>query len=482
MKNLKSLFWRNFLVYSCMLLGVFIIFGSSFIILVDKYSSAEKQATLNRTAKRAAELTSVVVNNSHYMTEQLYVLGISLLASDSGSNIIVCNTQGESVYFVMSDGTFVNQTVSVPSEVLVGIMNSGDYSSVSTLNGIFSSAMFIVGTPVFPKNSSIPAGAVFVALSTEHTTNLLLMILKIFVYGIIISLLVSLSVSYVLTAYLVHPLRTMANAAKSFSQGDFSVRVPVSPKRNDEISALAISFNNMATSLEHTEEQRRGFVANVSHDLKTPMTTIQGFVDGIIDGTIPPDKQTEYLERVSAETKRLSRLAVRMLDMSKIECGGIVLNKSVFDICEMTSQIILNFEQILTSKNVDVSLDLPDSMQITADRDTLFQVVYNLVDNAVKFVPENGTLHIKISQSQRILNFSISNSGDCIPSEDLPYIFDRFYKADHSRGLNKKGSGLGLYIAKSIINLHGGTITAESADNLTSFSFKIPTDGHTEII
>lgn len=482
MKSLKSLFWKNFLVYSCMLLGVFIVFGSSFIILVDRYSSAEKQSTLNRTAGRAAQLTSVIAESSHYMTEQLYILGISLLASDSGSNIIVCNTLGESVYFVLSDGSFVNKSVSVPSEAARSVLENGSFSTVSTFNGIFSSSMFIVGTPVFAKNSTTPAGTVFVALSTEHTTNLLLMVTKIFIYGIVISLLVSLSVSYVLTAYLVRPLRTMASAAKSFSNGDFSVRVPVSSKQNDEVAALAISFNNMAASLEHNEEQRRGFVANVSHDLKTPMTTIQGFVDGIIDGTIPPEKQTEYLERVSAETKRLSRLAMRMLDMSRIECGGVVLNKTQLDICEMTSQIILNFEQILTSKNVDVKLDLPDSQQVTADRDTLFQVIYNLVDNAVKFVPNGGSLSIKISHSQKVLNFSISNSGDCIPPDDLPYIFDRFYKADHSRGLNKKGSGLGLYIAKSVINLHGGTISASSADGITTFSFKIPTDGHTEIV
>lgn len=253
----------------------------------------------------------------------------------------------------------------------------------------------------------------------------------------------------------------MSRAAKSFALGQFDVRVPVIG--HDEVAELAVAFNNMAASLERLEETRRTFLANVSHDLRTPMTSIGGFIDGILDGTIPPEKHTEYLTRCSNEVKRLSRLVSTLLDITRIQAGERKFSKTSFDICEMAREIITSFEKRIEAKNLDVEFECEnDKMLAFADRDAIYQVIYNICDNAVKFSREGGKYRIRITSKDKKINVSVYNEGQGIPEEDLAIVFDRFYKSDKSRGLDKSGVGLGLYIAKTIIDAHGEEIKVRS--------------------
>lgn len=236
------------------------------------------------------------------------------------------------------------------------------------------------------------------------------------------------------------------------------------------------AFNRMAASLSLQESSRRSFVANVSHELKTPMTTIGGFIDGILDGTIEPERQNHYLRIVSDETKRLSRLVTSMLNMSKIEAGELQLQPKRFDLCREIFDTMLNFEQIIDRKHIEVvGLDTLRPTYIFADRDMLHQVIYNLVDNAVKFT-ENGTIGVAVEQTQENTTVSIRNTGTTgISSEELSRVFERFYKVDKSRSYDTKGAGLGLYICKTIIEMHGGTISAQSdGSEYVEFSFTLP--------
>ena len=235
-------------------------------------------------------------------------------------------------------------------------------------------------------------------------------------------------------------------------------------------------MNSMAQSLSALEYSRRSFVANVSHELKTPMTTIGGFIDGILDGTISQDEEERYLKIVSNEVKRLARLVSSMLNLSKIEAGELSLNLKKVDISKLIFSTLLSFEQLINNKSIDIrGLDTMDSIKVNADEGLLGQVLYNLIDNAVKFTEEGGYIDVRTEKSHDITTVTIRNSGAGVPADEIERIFERFYKVDKSRGLDTKSTGLGLYIVKSIVEMHGGTVEASSElGKYTQFKFTIP--------
>lgn len=298
--------------------------------------------------------------------------------------------------------------------------------------------------------------------------------LNIFLVSALITFAVAIIAIGIYTYYMVKPLRQIAFAAHKFGQGDFSTRVKV--KSRDEIGQLADEFNNMAESLCSSENIRRSFIANVSHELKTPMTTIAGFIDGILDGTIPPEKQNYYLKIVSDEVRRLSRLVRSMLDLSKIDNGELKLNYQNFDFVSTLISALVTFEAEIERKNIEIrGLEDMQSVYIDGDADLIHQVVYNLIENAVKFVNENGYIQFIINDLPDKTEFAIINSGHGIDKNDLGLVFDKFYKTDKSRSIDKKGMGLGLYLVKTIIGLHGGKITVSSEINkYCRFDFYIP--------
>jgi len=270
------------------------------------------------------------------------------------------------------------------------------------------------------------------------------------------------------------PLDEMTAAARRFAHGDFSVRVR-EDKGTDELAALTSSFNNMADSLERSEKQRNEFIANVSHELKTPMTTIAGFADGILDGTIPKEQEDKYLATIADETRRLSRLVRHMLSLSRMESQGSDLTKRRdFDLNELIIRTLLSFDGRTEEKGLDMQLQLPeDHMSVTADPDSITQVLYNLLDNAVKFASEGTAVTISLWKQGGKAYVSVKNRGETIPADDLPLIFDRFHKSDRSRSLDRDGVGLGLYLVKSILDAHNEDIAVTSRDGVTDFVFTL---------
>jgi len=279
---------------------------------------------------------------------------------------------------------------------------------------------------------------------------------------------------YFLSERIIGPLKHMSRAAKSYATGNFDIRIPV--EGNDEVAELAAAFNQMANGLQNLENMRRSFLANVSHDLKTPMTTIAGFIDAILSGAIPPENQTEYLERIKEEVLRLSRLVRQLLDLSRIQAGDRKIEPVTFDICEVARQIVLSFEQRIEEKRLCVEFDCEnENINVLADKDAIHQILYNLCDNAVKFSREGGRYRIRIETKDKKAYVSVYNEGQGIAKEDLPFVFERFYKSDKSRGLDKTGVGLGLFISKTIIDAHRETITVDSEQgNYCEFTFTLP--------
>jgi len=479
---MKSLFWKNFVIYALVIVISFSVLSGAFIIQTSRFSLKEKESSVERTVDRAVESTLTYLEIKQLVRsilpgwggqyEQSYRVNMEQLASDIGGIIFVSDTSGELLYVATDHGCYPQMGGSVPQKASGSVSDTGSYSGTDTFGGYFSTMHFVRGKAVKAKDGSNMA-MIFVSIPANTTAELFMNLRTTFAVMILVVLLMTLVVTLLVVRTTVKPLKQIADTASSFARGDFSVRVPL-PKPQDELYEMTRSFNQMADALENMEENRRELIASVSHDLRTPMTTIAGFVDGILDGTIKPEKQAYYLNIISEEVKRLSRLANSMLQASRYEASDAVIPKTTFDISEMLRRIVISFQQKLDDKKVDLQLDIPDSLAVSADRDGMFQVVYNLVDNAVKFADQGGKVTVYLSNRGGTVQFNIVNTGSEIEPEQLKHIFERFYKGDRSRQTSRAGAGLGLYIVKTIINRHGGDVVARSGNGKTEFCFTVP--------
>ena len=267
------------------------------------------------------------------------------------------------------------------------------------------------------------------------------------------------------------PIRQINEAVQAFAHGDFDRRVTIAGA--DEAAQLAQSFNSMAEELGRLDQSRRSFVANVSHELRSPMTCIQGYVQGMLDGTIREDEREKYLGTVLSETQRLTKLVSELLDLSRFESGKFPLEKTRFDIDELILGILFKYERRIEDKGIDVEISFKEQpCYVLADVARITQVITNLIDNAVKFAAEKGQIVIWTHVVDALCYVTVKNDGAGIPAEDLPFVFERFYKVDkaHTSG---GGTGLGLAIAKRIVEQHGQTISVSSAGGMISFVFTL---------
>ena len=270
-----------------------------------------------------------------------------------------------------------------------------------------------------------------------------------------------------------HPISQMTEVVRDFSHGDLSRRITV--KGSDELSNLGSTFNTMADELNTLEEARRSFVANVSHELRSPLTGMRGFLEAMADGTIPPEERDGYIEIVLDENRRMTVMVNDLLDLARIESGQYKITPTVFDANELIRRTVITFETRISQKSFEVGIDLPeDPVYVEADDSRIAQVLHNLVDNAVKYTPEGGRLGIGCTAERHIARIWVENSGPGIPESDLPHVFDRFYKAEKAHTPSgTSGTGLGLSIAKLIIDQHGQEMTASSRPGLTRFEFTL---------
>ena len=464
----------------------FLLLGIILTLTISSYWYHEKHTALETRAENVSEyigmnLKSMPIDpnkkvdfiwaNDNY-TKYLE-RSLSIYADDVDSDIIVVDNECRVVMSVSDNSKLVEGMV-IKNESIQNALNQNKYFEKGTMGGLYSEDHYISTKTIYGANSTDAIGAVIVSANTKDIDSFMGMVMQIFFLAAIATLSMSILAIGVFSYNMVRPLRQMAVAAKQFGKGDFSVRVNTTG--NDEIKELASAFNNMAESLSASEITRKSFVANVSHELKTPMTTIAGFIDGILDGTIAPEKQEHYLHIVSEEIKRLSRLVRSMLNLSRIDSGELKLNYQSFDLLDVLVSVILTFEQEIEHKHIDIrGLDMISPKNVYGDKDLLHQVVYNLVENAVKFTNDGGYIEFNIVESLERFDFIIKNSGMGIGASEIEHVFERFYKTDKSRSKDKKGLGLGLYLVRSIIRLHGGDITAKSnVGEYTEFDFYLP--------
>ena len=394
--------------------------------------------------------------------------GIILTARAAGKTILVTDAYGTVVLSIPS----AYQGMAVSEKICNAVFSYGAYEDMGTLNGIFDSRHYIAGKPLLGADGRL-RGFIFAGADAGSLTEYLANIFSTFILSAGLMLMVSSVLSILLTNRMTTPLRRISEAAQKFGGGDFTARVPV--EGDDEVAHLAETFNEMANSLEKIDQSRSSFMGNLAHEMRTPMTTIKGFVDGMLDGTIPPESYEHYLGIVSQEVGRLTRLIKNMLDITKLEAGEYQVNATTYDIWENITGVVFSVEQQLEAKQIRISGFAPNKTLVLADQDLIHQVLYNLVDNAVKFCDEGGEVRFSVTQGKGFVTVGVRNTGAGIAPDALPYVFDRFYKADKSRGLNAAGSGLGLHICKVLVNLSGGKIWVDSKEGqYCEFLFTLP--------
>ena len=453
----KSIFIRYI---STFLLIIFISFFVLTLIITSMTIRSE-----NKQKQEIAENTSIYITEylvsefsssfmptdfEHFVTLRINDISnmINILSKNAEKmTILITDHQGR--ILISTDGLYTGTIED--SRILNALTEKKGSKFYTDIGGLLNRKYGVIITPFQYNFAEISAGALIVCYSAGSPNNLAIGTVKTIILASLWVMIASFVVIYFITEKIVAPIKQMTYATRNFAKGKFDVKTPVVGE--DEIAELAVAFNSMADALANYEYMRSSFLANVSHDLRTPMTSIAGFIDGILEGAIPPEKQPYYLEIIGQEVKRLSRLVNTLLDISRMESGNRKFEKKPFDVCEMARIILLSFESKIDAKRLDVEFDAEeDRLMVFSDQDAINQVLYNICDNAVKFSKEGGKFQIKIKETFNKVIIKIYNEGEGIPNEDLPYVFDRFYKSDRSRGLDKTGVGLGLYICKTIMD------------------------------
>lgn len=478
----KSVFAKYIFTFMVIILVSFAMLIGIISTVVNNYSVNAKADLVSQSAHTA----------SAYIEEKLRQTGISdftefaaqheadvslmmqaVTSTSEDITILLTDNSGNILSYTDTNSRRLNVEATIPKSVMDEINNGREVSQLDSLEGVFTEKHMIYAVPIFTADDYV-CGTAMVCTTSVKLDNLLELMIKTIAMASLWIMLAALIAVYFITEKVISPLKDMNKAVKCFASGDFSARVPV--RGRDEVAQLAVAFNDMAQSLDNLETMRNTFIGNVSHDLRTPMTTISGFIDGILDGAIPPEKHEYYLGIIAAEVRRLSRLVATLLDVARLQAGDRKFNLQPFDICEMARQILISFEQKIDAKHLDVEFECDEEkMFANADRDAIYQILYNICDNAVKFSCERGklSLTLRTTKDKKVL-IRVFNEGVGIPPEDVPFIFERFYKSDKSRGLDKSGVGLGMFIAKTIIDAHHEKIWVESEyQRNCAFSFTL---------
>ena len=472
---MNTTFSRTFSTTVIILLLALILVGTSFQVLVEDYLAESAIEELKQTSQAMANLASAYSAEGPMMNRD-FMVNLDVTAQISGTDLIICNSLGQVILCSDSITGCDHQRLWVDQSYLAKVVENGGHTATGMIPDLYEEPRYVVSTPITDFVTGKNLGIVIVSTPTRSTAAIMTRISNTFMVVSLLVVLISVIAMIILVRRQSDPLRQVAQAARAFGHGDLDARVKLTEDHPEEVEELALAFNNMAQELQKSEYQRREFVANVSHELKTPMTTISGYIDGILDGTIPQSRQSYYLQIVSDETKRLSRLVRSMLDISRLQDGSVPEEKKIhFDMEEALGQVLITFEQKITDKKLNVDVDMPGHPVYThACEDYVTQIIYNLIDNAVKFCPSGGTLGLRIEQGGGKVYVSVSNGGETIPAEELPLVFDRFHKIDKSRSQNRDGWGLGLYIVKTLVSSHGENISVTSRDGKTTFTFTMP--------
>ncbi len=476
----KSIFTKYI---SAFLLIIFISFFVLTLIISSmtiRSENTQKQSVAENTAEYITEYL-ISEFSTTFLVPTNFERFVALKRNDISNMIDILSKNAEemTIFITTPTGKILISTDNAYSgniddaQILESLATEQGSHLYTDMSGLLDRKYGVLITPFQYEGTDVFAGALIVCHSAGVPNTLTISTVRTIVLASLWVMIASFVAIYFITEKIVAPIKQMTYATRNFAKGQFDVKIPVVGE--DEIAELATAFNSMADSLANYEYTRSSFLANVSHDLRTPMTSIAGFIDGILEGAIPPEKHPYYLEIIGQEVKRLSRLVSSLLDISRMEAGNRKFEKVPFDISEMAKIILLSFESKIDAKKLDVEFEAPDErLMVYSDKDAINQVLYNLCDNAVKFSKENGKYKLSLYEEGNKIVVKVFNEGAGIPAKDIPHVFDRFYKSDKSRGLDKTGVGLGLYICKTLMdNLHEDISVNSKQDEYCEFTIRV---------
>lgn len=488
----RSIFLRVASILIIVLLVGISITGAVFYVFLENRVVEDKAVLLNQSGKRIVDSLGIYLNNQEStIAPVLFRSFIDSIGGNAASMIWIAKDDGTLVmasdipsYMTgrMEDLGSSHYRLLNPQQYTLASGSAGDYLK-GDFFGLFKGSgieWLTVRIPFafekIPPYDMTLKGVVLLHAKMPEIQAARNTTIKLFALSSGAGILVSLLLGFFFSRQLSNPLKQMSQAAKRIASGQFSERLAV--RSQDEFGQLAGSFNGMVDSLSRLEEIRRDFVSNVSHELRTPLTSIKGFVEGILDGTIPTDRQENYLRIVRDEANRMNRMVSDLLDLTKMEAGGVNLVPVVFDVCELVRICVISQQQVLIDKNLEFEAEFQhERMFIRADRDAVQRVLLNLMQNAIKFTPDAGTIRVAIRTVRDKTEISISDTGIGISAQELPFVFDRFYKTDKSRSSDRSGVGIGLAIVRSIMLAHHEEISVMSTLNKgTTFTFTMPTE------
>lgn len=439
------------------------------------YFISERKSSLTDVLNGATALSERFADEGSIVTKPLQDddimerahSGFELFNTASGALIFIADGDGN-ILLHTGDDAFTGG--SVPTEYIDDLNEGRDIFETGTLGGVYCAKYYTAGRRITVGGQD---GYLFAASPMAALGGYMSDMLAMFGISAAVILILCSILCWVLARRITGPIEDISEAARRLGSGDFTARAPVDGCV--ELADFATTFNNMAARLQTIDNSRGQFMGNIAHELRTPMTTIKGSIDGMLDGTIPQEETKHYLGIVSQETGRLARLVQNMLDITKLEAGEVPIHAQTYDLWKTVTDVVLSDEQRIEDGKIDIQGLGGDPLPIYADPDFVHQVVYNIVDNAIKFTPAGGTISFAAERHGNMVEVRIENTGAGIAPEALPFVFERFYKEDRSRGMNTRGSGLGLHICKILINLSGGQIHAESEEGKwCRFVFTLP--------
>ncbi len=480
----RTMFGKILTIVILVLIISFTLTGLLMNSALNRMVTDQKAQQLEATSEKVITGLEIVLNSANNRDPSLFINYIQTLAVNTGSIIWITRLDGTLIFFssipaymedqlITSEDGFPRLPHQDQYDQNAEKYRTGDFYGLFRKTGVdwlTLTQSFSIGNGYSGTKSG---GMIFIHTQVPAIYQMKSSILLIFLVSGAVGAIVALLFVTLLSRRTIKPLNQIKQVARKVAAGEFSQRIPI--KGKDEIAELADSFNHMVVALENLEHMRRDFIGNVSHELRTPVTTIKGFVEGILDGVIPPDRQAYYLTIVRDEIRRMQNLVNELLDLARMQAGEVTLKPSEFDINELIRRCVISLQQMLIEKNLEFKANFEsERMFVHADPDAIQRVIINLIHNAVKFTPANGEITVSTRVEKDKVVISVEDTGKGIMAEELPYIFERFYKTDKSRSADRTGLGLGLAIVRSIIVSHNETIKVESQEGLgTRFIFTL---------
>jgi len=448
-------------------LALFLILNAFGIKYIEKKLITERVSVLYESAQT---ITSECLSNYYDSTSSLSNVKTQLEVVDTFLNvrIWVVNKAGQVIVDTRNEKVSLLQNLNIA----VPEIFEKNYLKNTTLNGMVSEPVLAI---CYTASSDFDIqGYVVIMDSMQTITNSTANYMKVIIIALILIAIILAFTFFFLHVTVIHPFKELNKAMIEFCNGNFKYQIK--PGKGNAFSDFTTGIHFMANELANLEEYQKKFIANISHDFRSPLTSIKGYAEAIKDGTIPYEMQDKYLEIILFETERLTKLTSNLLTLNNIKYNGTLLNIVSFDMNHIIKKTAASFEGICTKKKITIELLFEaEQANVCGDEDKMQQVLYNLIDNAIKFSPNNTIIHIKTEERNDKLYTSVKDHGIGIPAESLNHIWERFYKSDASRGKDKKGTGLGLSIVKEIITAHKENITVASTTDVgTEFIFTLP--------